>query len=59
MNIFDGWMLWHRGATYNADGNHPCPLTGQSSGEGPLLQVAAAWQNETAWHTARPELTDR
>ncbi|MEC9047774.1 MAG: amidase [Planctomycetota bacterium] len=43
------------------DGGRPelIALTGQLDGEGPLLQVAAAWQNETAWHTARPELTDR
>ncbi len=43
------------------DGGRPnlVALTGQLDGEGPLLQVAEAWQRETAWHRSRPERTDR
>jgi len=33
-------------------------LSGQLDGEGPLLRVAEAWQRETAWHLARPTLTN-
>lgn len=32
-------------------------LVGRIDGEAAILAVAEAWQNETAWHLARPELT--
>jgi Asp-tRNA(Asn)/Glu-tRNA(Gln) amidotransferase A subunit family amidase len=32
-------------------------LVGRLDGEAALLQLAAAWQNATRWHLARPELT--
>lgn len=43
------------------DGGRPdlIALTGQLDGEGPLLRVAEAWQQQTEWHRARPRLTDR
>jgi len=38
--IHNGWILWHNGATYNDDGNHPCPVTGSShGGEGDLTEL--------------------
>jgi Asp-tRNA(Asn)/Glu-tRNA(Gln) amidotransferase A subunit family amidase len=43
------------------DGGRPnlIALTGQLDGEGPLLQVAEAWQRDTDWHLTRPELSNR
>lgn len=43
------------------DGGRPnlTALTGKLDGEGPLLQVAEAWQRETSWHRSRPKATDR
>lgn len=45
----------------DSDGGRPnlIALTGQLDGEGPLLRVAEAWQRETRWHEARPEMTNR
>ena len=34
-------------------------LVGQLEGEGALLSLAEAWQRDTAWHRARPSLTDK
>lgn len=43
------------------DGGRPTmvSLTGQLDGEGALLEVAEAWQRDTDWHKARPELSNR
>ena len=45
----------------DGDGGRPTliALSGQLDGEGPLLQVAEAWQRETSWHRTRPALTNR
>ena len=52
MANYNGWQLWHRGATYNAPssplncsgcpaGAHPCALPGQMGNEGTLLTFFA------------------
>lgn len=43
------------------DGGRPnmISLVGHLDGEGPLLQLAEAWQNHSDHHLARPALTDR
>jgi len=43
------------------DGGRPTmiSLTGQLDGEGALLTVAQAWQQQTNWHRARPALTNQ
>jgi Asp-tRNA(Asn)/Glu-tRNA(Gln) amidotransferase A subunit family amidase len=47
-------------STRDRDGGRPTmiSLTGQLDGEGALLTVAEAWQEQTEWHRGRPELTN-
>lgn len=48
-------------STRERDGGRPrlLALVGQLDGEGPLLEVAEAWQRSTDWHRVRPGLTNR
>jgi len=48
-------------STRERDGGRPTmiSLTGQLDGEGALLAVAEAWQQNTDWHRARPELSNK
>tara|TARA_R110002096_G_scaffold161998_1_gene329013 strand:- start:336 stop:1997 length:1662 start_codon:yes stop_codon:yes gene_type:complete len=48
-------------STRERDGGRPrlLALVGQLDGEGPLLEVAEAWQRSTEWHRARPTLTNK
>jgi len=43
----------------DGDGGRPTvlALVGQPFGEAAMLRVAAAWQQDTAWHQQRPKLT--
>ncbi|MCK5943699.1 MAG: amidase [Planctomycetes bacterium] len=54
-------VLPHGRSARQRDGGRPnlIALTGQLDGEGALLQVAEAWQRDTDWHLARPELSNR
>ena len=47
-------------STRDGDGGRPTmiSLTGQLDGEGALLTVAEAWQEQTEWHRGRPKLTN-
>ena len=48
-------------STRERDGGRPTmvSLTGQLDGEGALLAVAEAWQEQTGWHRTRPALTNQ